>query len=290
MIAPALHELLIGEAERHATRALALLDPLERTAPGDPLDDELLRELFRALHSAKGMLTTAGLDHLAAAAHAVEDVADGLRRGAVTDGWALREAARAAVARLCEDLGRAAHGGAPAPPAADRGSAVEARLGWLEPALAAAVARWGETAGREVRLAWSDDGLRVPRPMLEALLDALGHLLRNAAVHGIEPPEARRAAGKPAAGTVRVAAWRTPHGLAVEVEDDGCGGAVPAAAGPSPGTELLAGRGVGLEAVRRALEAAGGRVSLDAVPGRSFRVTLWLPRSASDVVPVPARP
>ncbi len=277
MIAPELHELLIDEAERHAARARTLLEPLERTAPGDTLDDELLRELFRALHSAKGMLTTAGLEHLAAAAHAAEDVADGLRRGEVTDGWAVREAAHAAVARLCEDLGRAGRGAASRAAAPD--PALDARLGWLEPALTAAVARWGETAGHTVRLAWTDDGLRVPRPVLETLLDALGHLLRNAAVHGIEAPEARRAAGKPEAGTVRVGAWRTPHGLAVEVEDDGCGGP-PAARGTTPAAALLAGRGVGLDTVRHALGAAGGRLTLEATPGRSFRATLWLPLAA----------
>ncbi|AWB08289.1 chemotaxis protein CheA (plasmid) [Azospirillum humicireducens] len=150
------------------------------------------------------------------------------------------------------------------------------------------------------------------KDILDVLGEPLLHLVRNALDHGIEPPERRTAAGKPSAGTLRVRALQDKGGVVVEVSDDGAGidpeamrrAAVAkglleseAAAALSdadavrlvfaPGFSTagavsdLSGRGVGMDAVRAAVERAGGRVEIASTPGTGTRVRLSLPLTLS---------
>jgi len=150
------------------------------------------------------------------------------------------------------------------------------------------------------------------KDILDVLGEPLLHLVRNALDHGIEAPERRAASGKPPGGTLRVHAFQDKGGVVVEVSDDGAGidpGAMrktavakgllaPDAAAAlsdddavrlvfAPGFSTagsvsdLSGRGVGMDAVRAAVERAGGRVEIASTPGSGTRVRLSLPLTLS---------
>ena len=150
------------------------------------------------------------------------------------------------------------------------------------------------------------------KDILDVLGEPLLHLVRNALDHGIEPPDRRTAAGKPPGGTLRVRALQDKGGVVVVVSDDGAGIdpaamrraavakglLVPDAAAAlsdadavrlvfAPGFSTagavsdLSGRGVGMDAVRAAVERAGGRVEIASTPGAGTRVRLSLPLTLS---------
>lgn len=150
------------------------------------------------------------------------------------------------------------------------------------------------------------------KDILDVLGEPLLHLVRNAIDHGIEAPERRAASGKPPGGTLRVHAFQDKGGVVVEVSDDGAGidpaamrkAAVAkglltpdaaAALGDDDAVRLvfapgfstagsvsdLSGRGVGMDAVRTAVERAGGRVEIASTPGSGTRVRLSLPLTLS---------
>jgi two-component system chemotaxis sensor kinase CheA len=163
------------------------------------------------------------------------------------------------------------------------------------------------TAGKEAVLHIEGRETEFDRALLEEIADALGHLLRNAVDHGLEPPAAREAAGKPAAGTITLTAARERGGVLVRVRDDGRGidrakvlakakatGLVPADRESLTDAELLAlvarpgfstatqvtalsGRGVGIDAVQAKVRAIGGTMELASTPGAGTTVTLRLP-------------
>ena len=146
----------------------------------------------------------------------------------------------------------------------------------------------------------------IDRGVLEKMGAPFEHLVRNAIAHGIEPPQARRAAGKPEAGEVTINVRQEGNEIIVVVADDGAGldlagirergierGLISADQAVSdrelmelifaPGfttanavTEL-AGRGVGMDVVRAELASLGGRIAISTEPGRSTRFTLYLP-------------
>ena len=150
------------------------------------------------------------------------------------------------------------------------------------------------------------------KDILDVLGEPLLHLVRNALDHGIEPPDRRTAAGKPPGGTLRVSAFQDKDGVVVEVSDDGAGidpaamrraAAAKGLLAPDAAAALsdadavrlvfapgfstagtvsdLSGRGVGMDAVRAAVERAGGRVEIASTPGAGTRVRLSLPLTLS---------
>ncbi|UKJ77451.1 chemotaxis protein CheW [Azospirillum brasilense] len=162
--------------------------------------------------------------------------------------------------------------------------------------------------GKPVELHVSGGETEADKDILDILGEPLLHLVRNGLDHGVEPPERRRAAGKPEVAAIRVQAFQDSGGVVVEVSDDGAGidaaavrrkavtqGALTAeqAAGLSdaealrliflPGVSTsetvsdLSGRGVGMDAVRSAVEQAGGRVEVASTPGSGTRFRLVLP-------------
>lgn len=175
----------------------------------------------------------------------------------------------------------------------------------------------GRQLGKQVRLLVSGEATDVDRDVLESLEAPLSHLLRNALDHGIEPAEARLLKGKPALGTVRVEARHHAGVLAITVSDDGAGidperirkkiverGLLsPKVAAELGAAELLefiflpgfstasgvteiSGRGVGLDAVRNAVEGASGVVKVvsDSTRGTSFHLQLPVTRSVMRAV------
>jgi two-component system, chemotaxis family, sensor kinase CheA len=149
-------------------------------------------------------------------------------------------------------------------------------------------------ARKEVDFVITGASTEIDRVILESLSEPLTHLLRNAVGHGIEPPAERERAAKPARG--RIALRAVPRGRMVEivVADDGKGVA-PAVAeearregslaavltrpGYSTADEVseLAGRGVGLDAVRNYVTSLGGSLEVRSEPGRGMEVGLLLP-------------
>ena len=149
-------------------------------------------------------------------------------------------------------------------------------------------------AGKDVELVVTGADTELDRVILESLYDPLAHLLRNAVIHGIESPPERARAQKPARGRLEVRA--VPRGSLVEivVADDGRGvspevaaearragslAAVLARAGYSTAREVtdLAGRGVGLDAVKSYVQSMGGILDIRSEPGQGMEVILLLP-------------
>ncbi len=160
--------------------------------------------------------------------------------------------------------------------------------------LAHAVRDTAAAVGREVRLELAGTETPLDRSILEGIGDAMVHLLRNAVSHGIEPPGEREALGKPRTGTIRIAAQQRGGMVALTCADDGRGvsaevqARVPAGgsladllaeAGFSTagGVSALAGRGVGLDAVKRHIEGLGGVLEVESTPGSGTTVTLLVP-------------
>lgn len=166
--------------------------------------------------------------------------------------------------------------------------------------------------GKEVGLTTAGEDVQVDKAMIEMLVDPLTHIVRNSVDHGIESPERRVAAGKPAAGTIAIRARQTASLAIVEVSDDGGGidtgrvrekavakgliGAREAAALPDaealnlillPGfstrdeVTATSGRGVGMDIVLTAIKKLGGRLSIDSRPGAGTRMTIEFPVSAA---------
>jgi two-component system sensor histidine kinase and response regulator WspE len=167
---------------------------------------------------------------------------------------------------------------------------------------------------REVRLEIVGGATQVDRDILASLEAPLGHLLRNAVGHGIEPPDVRRAAGKPAEGVVRVEARHNAGALQVIISDDGSGidlnelrEAVVArnlttreASSALSEAELLeflflpgftmtrtvtdvSGRGVGLDVVQDMVKQVHGTVRVSSELGKGTRFQLQLPVTLSVV-------
>lgn len=159
------------------------------------------------------------------------------------------------------------------------------------------------SAGTRATVVVEDRDVELDGEVVTALRDPLLHLVRNAVAHGIEPPDVRRSAGKPETGTVTVTAHVLGDQVEVRVADDGAGldaealrtiaerRGIEVADGDDaiaglvwlPGlstaetTDDLAGRGVGLDAVRGRVEQLGGAVELTSTTGRGCVVTLHVP-------------
>ena len=147
---------------------------------------------------------------------------------------------------------------------------------------------------KQVELVIEGADSQLDRALLDGTSEAITHLLRNAIAHGIEPPEERERTGKPAAGRIELRAEQRGDRVAIEVRDDGRGVArelveaggdpqslatVLARAGMSTAAAVtgVAGRGVGLDAVKAHVEAANGSLEVRSRPGHGTTVTLLLP-------------
>ncbi|MGE8414084.1 MAG: hybrid sensor histidine kinase/response regulator [Pseudomonas sp.] len=172
----------------------------------------------------------------------------------------------------------------------------------------------GRSLGKQVRLEIEGEKTQVDRDVLEKLEAPLTHLLRNAVDHGIELPEQRLLAGKPAEGVIRLRASHQAGLLVLELSDDGHGvdlerlrlSIVERHLSPAetaaqlseeelltflflPGFSLrdkvteVSGRGVGLDAVQHMVRQLRGAVVLEQVSGQGSRFHLEVPLTLSVV-------
>jgi two-component system chemotaxis sensor kinase CheA len=164
--------------------------------------------------------------------------------------------------------------------------------------------------GKAVTFEIAGEDVEADKSVADGLFEPLLHILRNAIDHGIETGEARLAAQKPAAGRIALEARRAGDQIVIAVTDDGAGvdlekvrdlaksrnlmseAAIDAlddtaaldlvfAPGFSTASAVtdVSGRGVGLDAVRSAIEKLGGRVELTSTPGAGSVVRLTLPQA-----------
>jgi len=162
--------------------------------------------------------------------------------------------------------------------------------------------------GKDVELTVSGQDTDLDKGILDAIAEPLTHLVRNAISHGIESPEERRKAGKPAQGTVRLNAYHHGNQVIVEVSDDGrgidaqkirtkaieIGLTTPEEAARLTETEILdfifrpgfstaeqvtevSGRGVGMDVVQSVLHRLKASVSLETKIGQGTTFRLKLP-------------
>jgi two-component system chemotaxis sensor kinase CheA len=148
--------------------------------------------------------------------------------------------------------------------------------------------------GKEAELEISGADTQLDRTILEGISETIVHVLRNAVAHGIEPPEERESAGKSRTGRIDLRAHQRGGMVAIEVADDGRGVSAEVLAraegagsladvlsetGFSTADEVteVAGRGVGLDAVKRSVESLGGGLEVRSEPGKGTEVTLLLP-------------
>jgi two-component system, chemotaxis family, sensor kinase CheA len=164
----------------------------------------------------------------------------------------------------------------------------------------------GQRLGKKIELRLTGDTTELDKTVLEKVGDPLVHLVRNAIDHGIETPEVRLAAGKPAHGVIDLNAYHKGGDVVVEVSDDGGGlkrerilakarerGLVGAdeelseervlnlifAPGFSTADVVsdVSGRGVGMDVVKRNINELGGHVQIHSIPGKGSMVRIRLP-------------
>ena len=164
----------------------------------------------------------------------------------------------------------------------------------------------GDAAGKQVNLVTIGEMTEVDKTVVENLSDPLTHMIRNSVDHGVETPEKRLAAGKPEVGQITLMAAHRSGRVVIEITDDGAGinrdrvrqiaiekGLVAADAdltnseidallflpGFSTAKEVsaLSGRGVGMDVVKRSIQALGGRVSITSLPGKGTTFAISLP-------------
>ncbi len=163
-----------------------------------------------------------------------------------------------------------------------------------------------DMVGKKVRLVMEGENTEVDKTVIERLSDPITHMLRNAIDHGLEGPDDREANGKPAEGVVRLAALHRGGRIVIEVQDDGRGINRERVRGIAMSKGLIAedavlsddeidnliflpgfstadvvsdisGRGVGMDVVKRSIQALGGRISISSEPGKGSKFTMSLP-------------
>ncbi len=170
--------------------------------------------------------------------------------------------------------------------------------------------------GRDVELVLAGEDTEIDKTMIEDLNDPLVHLIRNAVDHGVEDPELRAAAGKPAKSLVHLGARQEGDHVLISIADDGKGmrpevirnkaiekGLITAEEASSldegqsldlifmPGFSTkdqissVSGRGVGMDVVKTNIQKLNGTISISSEPGKGSSFTIALPLTLA-ILPV----
>ena len=160
--------------------------------------------------------------------------------------------------------------------------------------------------GKQVDLVLVGEDTELDRTIVEEISDPLVHMIRNAVDHGIEMPENRVKAGKPAQGTIRLSAYHQGGNIVIQIKDDGGGlrkdkilkkaveNGILRPDQQLPDKEIfdlifapgfstadkvtdISGRGVGMDVVKRNIEKLRGKVEIDSVEGKGSTFNIYLP-------------
>jgi two-component system chemotaxis sensor kinase CheA len=164
----------------------------------------------------------------------------------------------------------------------------------------------GHELGKEIELEMHGAETELDRQVLDIIRDPLTHMVRNSADHGLETPEERIKAGKPAKGTIRLSAYQASGQIVIEITDDGRGlniskirkRAIDAglieegdhvteaqlhklifAPGFSTAEKVtsVSGRGVGMDVVKTNIDQIGGTIDLKSTQGRGSTFSIKIP-------------
>lgn len=163
-----------------------------------------------------------------------------------------------------------------------------------------------DMVGKQIRLVTEGENTEVDKTVIDKIAEPLTHMIRNAVDHGIESPEKREAAGKDPEGTIKLSAKHRSGRILIELIDDGGGinrervkqkaidndlispdanlsdeeiDNLIFAPGFSTADKIsdISGRGVGMDVVKRSIQALGGRISISSRPGLGSTFTMSLP-------------
>ena len=163
-----------------------------------------------------------------------------------------------------------------------------------------------DMVGKQIRLVTEGENTEVDKTVIDKIAEPLTHMIRNAVDHGIETPEKREAAGKDPEGTIKLSAKHRSGRILIELQDDGGGinrervkqkaidndlispdanlsdeeiDNLIFAPGFSTADKIsdISGRGVGMDVVKRSIQALGGRISISSRPGQGSTFTMSLP-------------
>ncbi len=182
------------------------------------------------------------------------------------------------------------------------------RFGTLETRLSRAVHVTCQEENKRAAVVISDPDIEIDTQIIDALIEPLLHLLKNAVVHGIEPPDTRRLIGKPEKGLITIGVSTDKNNVILSVDDDGRGisamklkeraiatGLITAESASrmadfetwelifdrglttADKLNLNAGRGIGMNIVRESVESRGGSVSLSTEPQIGTTFTIRMP-------------
>jgi two-component system chemotaxis sensor kinase CheA len=163
-----------------------------------------------------------------------------------------------------------------------------------------------DMVGKQIRLVTEGENTEVDKTVIDKIAEPLTHMIRNAVDHGIESPEKREAAGKDPEGTIKLSAKHRSGRILIELVDDGGGINRERVKQKAIDNELISpdanlsdeeidnlifapgfstadtisdisGRGVGMDVVKRSIQALGGRISISSRPGLGSTFTMSLP-------------
>ena len=163
-----------------------------------------------------------------------------------------------------------------------------------------------QKSGKLATFLTEGEDTEIDRHMVDVISDPLMHMIRNALDHGLESPDVREAKGKPRTGTVQLSAFHSSGNVVIEMKDDGHGldrekilrkaiaqGLIESDRNLSeneifnlifePGFSTaeqvtdISGRGVGMDVVKRKVEAVRGRINISSVAGQGTTFTILLP-------------
>ena len=282
-----------------------------------------LDSIFRQVHSVKGEAAAIGLASIETRAHSFEDDLRGLREKTSLSGndflplivklddlFTHMQSIRDLVSRLSR-LELVARDVVPPPDLSNISKSADSKAGGeISAALEQLTQRVARDGGKIARLECV--GLNeLPAAYRRIVKDIAVQAVRNSVVHGIEPPAARRAAGKAECGVIRIELQRMEdNGYKLTMQDDGQGlmtekiiakalerGLVTPAEAASLDTKHVikflfksgfstaedankdAGRGVGMNLIADLVQQAGGKISISSAAGRYTRFTITLPQA-----------
>jgi two-component system chemotaxis sensor kinase CheA len=166
------------------------------------------------------------------------------------------------------------------------------------------------SSGKQVKVELIGEEIEVDKRLIETLDGPLTHMVRNAVDHGVETPDKRQTAGKPAEGHVCVAVTETPDDVTLNISDDGKGLDLEAITNKAIKLELIkpdqqlsqdqivdmiftsgmstaekvteiSGRGVGMDVVKRSITDANGKITIETEPGKGTQFIIKLPKTVS---------